>query len=251
MKFLKKYLSSIILFLVILTCFELVNALGLIRSSILPPPSSVLHAFINYRSEIIVHAAYTMLEVMLGIMIALILGIAASIVLYFSKPLRRALYPVLVVSHIIPIIALAPLLILWFGFGILPKIIVVVIYSFFPITATFSDGLLDTPQHLIDYGKSLGVSRLQALRYINFPASMPQFFSGLKLAAIYSVSGAVVGEYVGAYKGLGILLQTSANSRATALMFATVATIVGLTLLSVGVVIVVEKSVLSWRSYEK
>ncbi|MBP6880864.1 ABC transporter permease [Candidatus Saccharibacteria bacterium] len=250
MRFVKKHLPSFALLIAAIITLELISSFGLVRSSVLPAPSSVFNAFMNFRAEIGIHVVYTMSEVLIGFTIALFLGVATSVALFFSLPLKRAIYPFLVVSHIIPIIALAPLLVLWFGFGITPKIIVVVIYSYFPIAATLSDGLASTPQHLVEYGKSLGANRLQILRHINFPASMPQFFSGLKLAAIYSVSGAVVGEYVGAYKGLGILLQTSANSRATALMFAAIATIVGLTLLSVGVVILIERSVLAWRNYE-
>ncbi|MBP7018211.1 ABC transporter permease [Candidatus Saccharibacteria bacterium] len=246
MKIIQKYYPSLLLFIVLIGLWELYAQAGQTSITVLPPPSLVFKSLVRFRLELLDNALYTIGEVLIGYMIAVVLAVLASFALFFSSRLRRAIYPILVIAHIVPIIALAPLLLVWLGFGIWPKIIVVVLYCFFPITATLTDGLTTTPQYLVDYAVSLGANRLQIFRYVNFPAALPHLFSGLKIAAIYSVTGAVVGEFVGAYKGLGILIQTSASSRATALVFAIITVIIILTLVFVGVIKLIENMTIGW-----
>ena len=246
MRIVRKYISSVLLLILIVGIWEAYARTGLTSQTVLPAPSLVLSALVKFRFELFEDSLFTISEVIIGYIIAVVLALVTSIMLFFSSSIRRAVYPLLIIAHIIPIIALAPLLLVWFGFGIWPKIIVVVLYCFFPITATLTDGLTTTPQHLIDYAKSLKTSRLHMFRYINFPSALPQFFSGLKIAAIYCVTGAVVGEFVGAYKGLGIFIQTSASSRATALVFAIITVVILLTLALVGVIKLVENRTLFW-----
>jgi ABC-type nitrate/sulfonate/bicarbonate transport system permease component len=157
------------------------------------------------------------------------------------------LYPLLVISQTIPIIAIAPLLILWFGFGILPKIILVALFCFFPIAVATSDGLLNTPKHLSEYLRTLGANKVQTLRYLNIPYALDRFFSGLKIGAVYAITAAVIGEYVGAFQGLGVYLQISAASHATALVFATTLVIIVLSLSLLGLVFLIQNKVMPWK----
>jgi ABC-type nitrate/sulfonate/bicarbonate transport system permease component len=125
---------------------------------------------------------------------------------------RRVLYPLLVVSQTIPMVALAPLLIIWFGFGMTPKIIVVALVGFFPIVVSTVDGLTDADPDMVGLVRSMGASRLQVLRHVRIPAALPSFFAGLKIAAAYSVTGAVVGEWIAGTSGLGVVITRSQAS---------------------------------------
>jgi ABC-type nitrate/sulfonate/bicarbonate transport system permease component len=246
-KYLKVFYPSIAVVLLLLITWQIYSEVSSIRQSILPPPSLVISSLIEFREIIFGHAIQTIIETTIGFLLAIILGLTIAILIFSSRVLRRAIYPLLVISQTMPIIAIAPLLVLWFGFGILPKVILVTLFCLFPIAVATSDGLLNTPRHLNDYFKTLGADRLQTLMYLNLPYALDRFFSGLKIGAVYAVTAAVIGEYVGAFKGLGVYLQTSAGSKATALVFATTLVIVFLSLALLGAVFYVQKKVMPWR----
>jgi ABC-type nitrate/sulfonate/bicarbonate transport system permease component len=237
----------IALMLLLLVLF--VWQLGLVKESILPRPLSILNALLLNRSVLLTHFSYTLFEVFIGLSLALVFALFCSAVLFFSPSLRRFIQPLMVVAHIIPVIAIAPLLLVWFGFGIIPKIVIAVLYSFFPITSTFVDGLTTTPKQYLEYAKSLKISKWQTFRHISVPYALPNLFSGLKLSAIYVVSGVVVGEYVGGYKGLGVYLRTAANSHAVSLVFATIILIISMSLFMMGLVGVFKKLILKDRVF--
>lgn len=247
MKFMKKSSPAIILLVLILSIWQIYLTIFDVRQTVLPPPSKVLQALFEYREIIWSHAVQTIFETMAGFALAILLGLAIAAAMFLSPFIRRAFYPLLTISQTIPIIALAPLLIIWFGFGSFPKVMLVAIFCLFPIAVTTADGLINTPKHLSDYMTSLGASRLQTLRYLNAPYALDRFFSGLKIAAVYAVTAAVIGEYVGGFKGLGIYLQTSANSRATAVVFATSLVIIGLSLGLLGLVVLAQKKLMPWK----
>jgi ABC-type nitrate/sulfonate/bicarbonate transport system permease component len=169
-----------------------------------------------------------------------------AVMLETSLWMRRAIYPLLVVSQTIPIIALAPLLLIWFGFGLEPKVIVVTLYCFFPIAVACADGLAGAEPALLKLLRSMHASRWQILWLVRLPGAMPSFFSGLRIAATYSVTGAIFGEYVGAYRGLGIYMQTAANSFAIVLVFAAILVTAVLSLLLFGLVSLIERLALPW-----
>ncbi|MEM7126491.1 MAG: ABC transporter permease [Chloroflexota bacterium] len=207
------------LLVMLLVIWELVVWLLAVPKWIVPPPSAIGQAFWETRGLLAPHVGQTMLEVAIGIGVAISTGIAVAAILDFSPWLRRAIYPLLVISQTIPILALAPLLIIWFGFGIVPKVIVVTLFCFFPIAINTTDGLAAAEPELIDLFRSMGATWWQIWLKVRLPAALPYFFSGLKIAATYSVVGAIVGEWVGAKQGLGIYLLRSSAAFKTAQVF--------------------------------
>lgn len=218
----KKYKSSFILIIILLIFWEIYVRAGLINIRILPPPSLIFETLFSHWNNLLPHILQTLLETVIGFIIATILGFLTAILLDISVKINKTIYPLLIISQTIPIIALAPLLLLWFGFGILPKIIIVVLYCYFPIAIAGADGLLQTKKQFMKLLNSMNATYLQGLFLVRLPSSLPSFFSGLKIAATYSVAGAIVGEFVGAYQGLGVYMQQAANSFSVALVFASI-----------------------------
>jgi ABC-type nitrate/sulfonate/bicarbonate transport system permease component len=247
----KEYFPALVVSMVIVLSWEAYVRSGLIDRLVLPAPSDIYGALVEHGGTIWEHALQTLSEALIGLFLAIILGTAIGAAIFLSSRLRRTVYPLLVTSQTIPIIALAPLLLIWFGFGVLPKIIIVVLYCFFPIAIAVSDGLVNTPRHLLELMKSMKASRWQTLRYVQFPAALPAFFSGLKISATFAVTGAIVGEYVGAYKGLGIFMQTSAHARAIELVFASIFVIVFITLALLAFVSLAQRLCMPWRYSER
>jgi len=190
---------------------------------LLPAPSAIAQAFWENRTLLGPHVGQTTLEFSIGIGVAIVTGVLLAALLDFSPWLRQAIYPLLVLSQTIPIIALAPLLMIWFGFGIMPKVIVVTLFCFFPIAINTTDGLASAEPELLDLFRSMGASWGQIWRKVRLPAALPYFFSGLKIAATYSVIGAIAGEWVGGKQGLGIYLIRSSAAFKTAQVFSAIA----------------------------
>lgn len=208
--------------LVLLALAELCAHQGWISQSLLPAPSRVLAALRDNAPELIKHSAQTLTETALGFGLATLLGVLMALLLHRFPALRRALLPWLVVSQTIPLIALAPLLLVWLGFGLLPKVLLVILGGFFPIAVATLDGLTRTDPDLLRVMQAMNASPAQIDRLLRFPAALPSFFSGLKIAATYAVATAIFSEYAGGYAGLGIFIQSSANARATDLVFAAI-----------------------------
>ncbi|WP_169330990.1 ABC transporter permease [Deinococcus gobiensis] len=227
-------------------CAEAAARLGWVAPYILPAPSAVLAALWRSAPDLARHAAQTLLETGLGLAAAAVLGAGAALALHRLPALQRAALPWLVVSQTVPLVALAPLLLLTLGFGLLPKVLLVLLGSFFPVAVSTLDGLSRADPDLLRVTASLGASPGQLDRLVRWPSALPSFFSGLKVAATYAVPTAIFSEYLGAYAGLGYVLQTSVNARATDLMFAAVAVCA---LLSVGLVALttaLSRRVLRW-----
>jgi ABC-type nitrate/sulfonate/bicarbonate transport system permease component len=195
------------------------------RPYILPAPSAIWDAFLETRGTLPEHIATTMNEALLGLAIAAGAGIAIAVLLALTPFARRVLYPILVVSQTVPMIVLAPLLIIWFGFGMTPKVVVVALFGFFPICVATADGLLSADREMVALVKSMGGGRLARMRYVLLPSALPSFFAGLKIAATYAVLGAVVGEWVGAQSGLGIYINRAQRGFSTDRVFVAVAVI--------------------------
>ncbi len=192
---------------------------------ILPSPLRVLNAAIYSYELIAEHSLTTAVEVILGLFIGVALGVVSAIILAMSSLARRLFLPILVFSQAVPVFALAPILTLWFGYGIGSKIIMTVLIIYFPVTSSFHDGLSRTPLGLLDLAKTMGASKWLVMRYIQIPSALPALGSGLRLAAVYAPIGAVIGEWVGSSNGLGYLMLL-ANGRAKIdLMFATLITL--------------------------
>jgi ABC-type nitrate/sulfonate/bicarbonate transport system permease component len=219
---------------------------GGFSSFILPSPVEVIEAGWDTRALLLNAIGTTMLETTAGLAIALVFGVALAAAMDLSPFLRRALYPLLVASQTVQILAIAPLLIIWFGFGLTPKVIIVVLICFFPLAVSTADGLASSDPDHIALLRSMGATRGEIWRMVRLPSALPAFFSGLRVAVTYSVVGATIGEWVGGSSGLGLYLLRSKNALRTDQVF--VAMLIT-TLLSIGLfalVYVVERAALPW-----
>jgi ABC-type nitrate/sulfonate/bicarbonate transport system permease component len=246
MKKLLAYLPSIILFILLLFLWEIIVDFLHINPQLLPAPSAIFIAYSDHVTILIPHILTTISETLLGLGLAVIFGVLIAILLRFSPLLRKALYPLLILSQTIPLIALAPLLLIWFGFTILPKVIIVTLVCFFPITVAFADGMEKVSHQIITLLQSMKASRLQILFYAELPGALPSFFSGLRIATAYSVTGAIVGEYVGGYQGLGIYMQSAVHSYAVVLVFVVIIITSLLSIILFGVIVLLEKIFVPW-----
>jgi ABC-type nitrate/sulfonate/bicarbonate transport system permease component len=215
---------------------------------VLPAPSQVVGALWDYRDEAIRHAVPTLLETGVGFAAALAAAVAVAVALDRAAWARRAVEPLLVGSQTIPIIAIAPLIVVWFGFGLMPKVLVVILVTFFPITIALLDGFAATPADGSDLMRSLGASAGQTFRLLRWPSGLPGFFTGLRISATYAVVAAVIGEYVGATEGLGIWMQLSQRSFRTDLVFAAILVTAVLSVALYGAVSIAERLAIPWWS---
>ncbi len=245
-KVILNYTPALLLTVLLLILWEIVVRINAISSYILPAPTDIVQALIINQDVILIHTWQTLLETGIGLLIAIISGLGIAICLDMSSRVRKTVYPLLVTSQTIPMIALAPLLLIWFGFDLLPKVVIVVLSCFFPIVVATSDGFAKIDSELIKLFKSMNASYWQELWMVCFPGTLPQFFSGLKIAATYSVTAAIVGEYVGAYQGLGIYMQQMAHAHAIAAVFAIIFVITVLTILLFLLVKGIEKVIIKW-----
>ncbi len=214
---------------------------------LLPPPSVIATKIVESRSLLLSHTLVTAEEVLAGFAVALVAGVLLAIGIAYSKLLERAVYPFVIASQTIPIIAIAPLLLVWTGYGIQPKIIVVALISFFPIVVNMVDGLRSVDADTVRMLRTLGASRWQVFRLLQVPTSLPYLFSGAKVAVAVAVIGAVIGEWVGASAGLGYLMVQSAPRFQTSMVFAAiiVLSVIGVTLF--GLVSLLERRALAWH----
>ena len=240
------YGPAFVLAISLLALWQLSVDIGHVSPQILPAPTAIIQALVNNWGVIYDNTVQTLLETVLGMGAAILLGLLLAILLDTSSWLRRAIYPLLITSQVIPIITLALLLLIWIGYDIRPKIIVVTLYCFFPIAVACADGLASAEPDMINLLRSMRASRWQILWLVRLPGAMPAFFSGLRIAATYSVTGAIFGEYVGGSKGLGIYMQDAANSFATVLVFAGILVTAVLSLMLFGLVSVIERLALPW-----
>ncbi len=206
--------------LVFLAAWWAVTHFANIPSFMLPNPQAVAQALWTQRGLLFWNTLTTLAEILLGLAFGTALGAVAALAIVFSPALQRWLMPILVLSQAIPVFALAPLLVLWFGFGMDSKIIMAVLVIFFPVTANFADGLRRTDPGWLDLARTMNASPLAILRHIRLPAALPAFASGLRVATAIAPIGAIIGEWVGASSGLGFVM-INANARIeTDVMFA-------------------------------
>jgi ABC-type nitrate/sulfonate/bicarbonate transport system permease component len=219
---LRERLPTIALIGAILVLWEVYVRLAGIEPVVLPGPTRVVESLWTYRADAVRHAVPTLVETVLGFLLAVVLAIAAAAAMDRVPVARRAVEPILVATQTIPVVALAPLFLLWFGFGLAPKVLVVILVTFFPIVVALLDGFRGAPQDAEDLLRSYGATDGQVFRKLRWPTALPSFFTGLRISVVYAVIGAVFGEYVGAREGLGIWMQLSQNSFRTDLVFAAI-----------------------------
>jgi len=217
-----------------------------LSSFILPTPLDVIQAGWETRDLLLNAVGVTLLATGIGLSLALVTGTGIAALIDFWPLAHRALYPILVVSQTIQILAIAPILIIWFGFGVMPTILIVVLFCFFPLAISTADGLTSSDPELIALLRAMGANRRQIWRMVRLPSALPSFFSGLRLAVTYSVVAATIGEWVGGSPGLGLYMLRSKNALATdqvfVAMFITSLLSIGLFMLVYGI----ERVALPW-----
>lgn len=237
----------IVFSLIVLVSWQLIVEIGGLRETILPKPTTVANHLYDQRDLLIENAWVTLKEVLLGFGLALFIGLTLAVLISMSTWSERAIYPWMISSQMVPIPAIAPLLVLWFGFGILSKVVVVALIAFFPLAVNTVDGLKAPERRMVDLMRTFGAGSFRIFRTVRVPAALPFVFSGAKVAVALSTIGAVFGEWVGASEGLGYLILTFNNQSETADVFAAIfmLSVMGISLF--GLVVVLERVLLPWK----
>jgi len=222
--------APFVTFVILLLVWEGAAVYFSVPSWLLPAPTEIAKAFVEWRGELWYHSLVTLYETLAGFALSIVLAIPLAVMIVFSPILRKCIYPLLLGLQSVPKVAIAPLLALWIGFGVLPKILVVFLVCFFPIVVSTATGLASVSPAVMDLIRSLSASKLQTFIKIRFPTAVPHIFVGLKIAITFAVIGAVIGEFVGAESGLGYLILASSSQARTPVAFAA---LVVLTILSI------------------
>jgi ABC-type nitrate/sulfonate/bicarbonate transport system permease component len=218
---------------------------------LLPAPSQIATTFVATRAVLGGHVLATLQVTALGFGLTLVLGFALALAIDASLLLRRALYPLLVASQTVPIVAVAPLLVVGLGFGVLPKVLVVALVTFFPITVSTVDGLRATDRDMLRLFQALGAGRWRTLWLLRLPAALPAIWSGLKIAVTYSVVGAIFAEWIGAEQGLGVYIARSLRAFRTDQVFVAAGVTSLLTIALFVITVALERATTSWTQGER
>lgn len=246
----KNYISSIILVFSIMIIWE-IGARVVNMAFILPSPTGIFIRLWELKSILILeHLPATVLIIVIGLAISILLGISLAIWMYVSKAVENALYPIIITSQTIPIIALAPIFVLWFGYAIWSKIIVTVLITFFPITISTFDGFRSSSKQLRELLSTMGASRTDIFLKLSVPSALPHFYSGLKVAVPLSVIGAAIGEWLGAQAGLGYFSRRMMTQFDAAGVFAPIVLLSTIGIFLFLLVVWIEKRSLKWRKAE-
>lgn len=228
--------KSYILVILILLIWQVCVQLKFIPDYLLPSPVQIVKAFIDDFGLLMMHAKYTLATAFLGTTIGLIVSFILSICMDLSKTIREMVYPIILLNQTIPTIAIAPLLIIWLGYGITPKVVLVVLSVFFPITIALIDGYQSVSREHLNLFKSMQASKYQIYRHLKIPSAMGFFFTGLKVALSYALISAVIAEWLGGYYGLGVYMTRVRKSYDLDSMFAVIFFISFLTVLLISLV---------------
>jgi ABC-type nitrate/sulfonate/bicarbonate transport system permease component len=222
-----------------------------IKPTTLPAPSRVLVQALLNRHALIDNAIPTIRATLLGFACSLSAAFVLSMLVDFSRPLRRALFPLLIVSQTLPLIAIAPLVVLWFGFGLAPKIMLVALVTFFPMLVALVQGYEATEPEISQMLKAMGAGRWRVFLSARLPSALPYFFAGLRISITYAVVGAIFAEYAGAARGLGIYMLNAKNNFRPDLVLAAVGVSAALTLVLFGLTVLVQRLAMPWDNVER
>jgi len=235
-----KFLRPAIILIGLLALWQAVVIISGAPPYILPAPLAVAEAWARRPELFLHHGAITMAEILLGLLFGLVLGVTSALLMAYFRPARQWLLPVLVVSQAVPVFALAPILVLWVGYGIASKVVMATLIIYFPVTAAFHDGLRRTEPGWVELARTMNGSRWAIMRHIRIPAALPALGSGLRVAAAVAPIGAIVGEWVGSSSGLGYLMLHANARMQIDVMFAALAT---LALLAIALYFTIDYSV--------
>jgi NitT/TauT family transport system permease protein len=214
---------------------------------IIPSPSRIAQEFGDYWPRLLVNAGFTLSEVLIGFLCAILVGVPLAVLVTYSRAAERSIYPLIVASQTIPKVAIAPLLLAWFGYGMTPKIVIVVLLSFFPIVINTVVGLKSSSAEMLYLAQSMGASGWQTFWKFRLPQALPYIFAGLKLATVLSVIGAVVAEFIGADRGLGYVIVVAGSSFDIARQFAAIIAISAIGMIFFAIIEFIEKLVVPWK----
>lgn len=223
----------------------------IVPSYLLPSPLDVCDALVADAGLIASHAATTLAEAAIGLISGIALGALIACLMERFTLVDAALTPLVTISQTIPTVAIAPLLVLWFGYDMLPKILLVALTTFFPITISLASGFKSVDPDEIDLLRTMGATRFQIFRYAKLPAALPSFFAGLRISATYAVVGAVVAEWLGGFSGLGVYMTRVRKSYAYDAMFASIIVIAIVSLALLGIVKILERITMPWLKYKE
>jgi putative hydroxymethylpyrimidine transport system permease protein len=252
----RRWLPPVVIVLVLLGLWQLAASLDVIANALriepflVPAPSDIARSLWTDRSLLVDNGWVTLQEVLAGFAVSIVAGVGFALALHVSPTLRRAFYPLLVASQTVPIIVVAPILVVWLGFGIGPKLAIIALICFFPITVNTLDGLRSVDPDLVKMMRTLDAGRWRTLSGVEAPTALPYFFSGAKIAVAVAVIGAVFGEWAGSSSGLGHLIQQASAQLETARTFAAVVVLSVLAIALFGLLAALERRVAWWGPAE-
>lgn len=247
MKKVFSFLSYFLIGILILFIWHILSVKEIVPHFMLPTPLDVAKAFFENFLLLIDHAKVSLLETFLGISISIALAFILSILMDHFKVLYKAMYPILVITQTIPTVAIAPLLVLWLGYDMAPKVVLIVLVCFFPIVISMLQALKSVDQDAKNLLVAMGASKFQVFKHISLPYSIEGLLSGIKISISYSFVGAVIAEWLGGTKGLGVYMMRAKKSYSYDEMFAIIIFIIIISLLLMGIVKIIERRLLSWK----
>lgn len=239
--------APFIIILLALLLWQILSMTGIIPKFMLPSPVSVIKAFINDFPLLMHHTKFTLTEAFLGLGIGIVLGFVMAVLMDRFEFAYKAVYPVLVITQTVPTVAIAPLLVLWLGYGMLPKVTLIVITSFFPVTVGLLDGFRSADKDALNLLKTMGATPFQNFFHVKLPSSAGYFFAGLRISVSYSVIGAVVAEWLGGFDGLGVYMTRVRKSYSFDKMFAVIFFISAISLVLMYLVKKIQKMSMPWE----
>jgi ABC-type nitrate/sulfonate/bicarbonate transport system permease component len=233
--------------LLLLALWQTASAAGLISRFLLPSPPDVAAAFAEDFPLLMENAKVTLLEALIGLAVGVLVGFVTAVMMDCFEWLYRAVYPLIVMTQTVPTVAVAPLLVLWFGYEMLPKVILIVIVTFFPITVSLLDGFRASDQDTISLLRSMGASKTQIFWYVKFPGALGAFFASLRISVSYAVVGAVISEWLGGFNGLGVYMTRVKKAFSFDKMFAVIFLISVISLFLMRAVNILQRISMPWE----
>lgn len=233
--------SSMIIF------WQICGFLNVLPKYIMPAPLEILYSVVRDRAYLLYHGQFTVSVALLGLCLGVVIAIVLSLVMDSIPWFHQAIYPLLVITQTIPTVALAPILVLWLGYGMLPKIVLIVLTTTFPIIISILDGFRNVDSDTAMLFRLMQATKLQTLKHFKIPATLPYFFAGLRVSVSYAFIGAVVSEWLGGFEGLGVYMIRAKKLFQYDTMFAIIIIVSLLSLISIKLVEKIEKAVIKWR----